>query len=547
MIKLWKRLGRPGQAQFSMALGLAALSGASAVFLLGLSGWFLTASALSGLIGAGLIFNHLFPSAGVRAAAFSRVLSRYGEQLVGHDATLTLSAKLRPRLFTAGAMSVRGLTPLPSADLSLLLDDVEAAEGGFLKVLVPAATVLASVIIAVSLAFAADPVLAVIILLAVAVVSWAIPARAVRRARDSASRHAEAAATAREHVARLVENAVELDVIGALPDACAAAQMRLEAQQSRLDQMEKPFRGLGAINTFVGTGLALTFVWRAATGNVDLALASGAALALIAAFEACSAMVKVLDAAPRAAESSGRLLDRIDTPACIEEAEPATAESLGSVFPIVFDGLVASAAAQAPQIGPVSARIEPHMLIELTGPSGCGKTTLAETLMRLQPPVRGNLSYGGVPADRLRIASVLERIACAPQMPAFLPGTLRDQFHLANPSATDTQIQAVLATACADGFIAKTDDGLESRFDDGQGRFSGGELRRIGLARALLADPQLLILDEPFAGLDPKLAKGVSDRLAAWAMQGERAILLLQHSPSGFAWPELKRSSLALG
>ncbi len=128
MIKLWIRLGKPGQTQFASALGLAALSGASAVFLLGLSGWFLTAAALAGLAGTGLIFNHLFPSAGVRAAAFSRVLSRYGEQLVGHDATLKLSATLRPQLFSAGALSMRGLTPLASADLSLLLDDVEAAE-----------------------------------------------------------------------------------------------------------------------------------------------------------------------------------------------------------------------------------------------------------------------------------------------------------------------------------------------------------------------------------------------------------------------------------
>jgi len=547
MIKLWKRLGMPGQTQFASALGLAALSGASAVFLLGLSGWFLTAAALAGLAGTGLIFNHLFPSAGVRAAAFSRVLSRYGEQLVGHDATLKLSATLRPQLFSAGALSMRGLTPLPSADLSLLLDDVEAAESGFLRVLAPAATVLASVIVAIGFAFAADPLLALITIAAVAVASWAIPARAARRGRNAATRHADDAASAREHVARLVENAVELDVIGALPQACAAAQTRLEAQQSQLDRMEKPFRGLGAFNTLIGTGLALAFLWRASTSDIHLAFAAGAALALMAALDACAAMVKVLDAAPRAAESADRLLKRIDRPAAIAEPDQASAATLTALFPIVLDGLVASAAPQSPRIGPVSVRIAPHTLVDLTGPSGCGKTTLAETLMRLQPPVRGDLSYGGIPASRLRIASILERIASAPQLPAFLPGTLREQFHLANPAATDAQINAALAIAGADGFIARTPDGLAARFDDGEGMFSGGELRRIGLARALLADPQLLILDEPFAGLEPRLAESVSNRLAAWALNGERAILLLQHGPSRFAWPGLNRAHIALG
>ena len=85
-------LGRPAKRRFALALLLSALAGASSIILLGLSGWFLTAAAVAGSAGAGYVFNHLYPSAGVRAAAFSRVLTKYGEQLIGHDATLSLSA-----------------------------------------------------------------------------------------------------------------------------------------------------------------------------------------------------------------------------------------------------------------------------------------------------------------------------------------------------------------------------------------------------------------------------------------------------------------------
>ena len=109
MIRLWTRLGRPYAGRILLAGGLAAGGGLMAALLLGVSGWFLTASALAGASGAGLAFNHLYPSATVRGTAMGRILSRYAEQLVGHDATLRLSARLRRRLFEATARSRTGL------------------------------------------------------------------------------------------------------------------------------------------------------------------------------------------------------------------------------------------------------------------------------------------------------------------------------------------------------------------------------------------------------------------------------------------------------
>ena len=176
MLKLWKLLGRPAKVRFGLALLLSALAGASSIALLGLSGWFLTAAAIAGSAGAGYVFNHLYPSAGVRGAAFSRVLTRYGEQLIGHDATLSLSAQLRPRLFAAGAATQRGFTSMPARELSSLIDDVDAAEAGFLRVYSPAAAVIASIAVALGFVFASDWISGLLTLAAFLCAAWIFPA-----------------------------------------------------------------------------------------------------------------------------------------------------------------------------------------------------------------------------------------------------------------------------------------------------------------------------------------------------------------------------------
>ena len=115
MMRLWNLLDAPGKAAFIGAIALSALASIAGIILLGLSGWFLTASGLAGAAGAGLVFNHLYPSAGVRLAAFLRVTARYGEQIAGHDAILRLSSALRAQLFERGAQAGRGLSPMAAA------------------------------------------------------------------------------------------------------------------------------------------------------------------------------------------------------------------------------------------------------------------------------------------------------------------------------------------------------------------------------------------------------------------------------------------------
>lgn len=529
MIRLWRLLGYPARLRLLLALVLSAAAGCFGIVLMGLSGWFLTAAALAGASGAGYVFNHLYPSAGVRASAFGRVLTRYGEQIVGHDATLSLSAELRPRLFAASAASQRGFAPMPAKELSTLIDDVDAAEAGFLRVFSPAAAILASMLVALGFAFAADAAVGSLTLVLFALAGFLFPFLAVKRTQQAASELASRGDAVRERTARLVENAVELDIVGALGRESSDVLQSLDDWIDLQDRIDAPYRRLGILTGLFGGGAALFMLWRALSGEVDLALAVGAALATIAAFDATAAMVKILEAVNRSGLAARRLADRIEQEETPWNTARDRAKSLETVFPLKAEGLKVRAASSAPEIGPLSFEIGPGEIVQLVGPSGCGKTTVAESLMRLQPLIAGTLSYGPVACNDVRIASVLRRIAIAPQLPAFLPGTLADQLRLANPEATEDEMTRALKTACALDFVTRRGDGLETWFSEDRLPFSGGELRRIGIARALLADPDLLILDEPLAGLQGSLGRKLSGHLAAWAGQEGRSLLVLVH------------------
>ena len=546
MLKLWRTLGRPARKRFMLALLLSALAGASSVILLGLSGWFLTAAALAGASGAGYVFNHLYPSAGVRGAAFSRVLTRYGEQLVGHDATLSLSARLRPDLFAASAATQRGFTSMPARELSALIDDVDAAEAGFLRVFSPAAAVLAGAVVALGFLFASDWLTGLIALAAFICSGWAFPALAVRQSHQAAERLTQQAEEAREKTARLVENAIELDILGALPAEAGQARDSLDRQMHARDAIEAPYRNLGAFTATVGLCLALMVLWRAGATQSGIAMATGAALAAMAAFEASGTMLKVFDARARSGVAAKRLAGRLERREADWDPPLDQATPLETLFPLVATKLETRAAPSAPRVGPLSFTIHPGMLVRFLGASGTGKTTLAETLMRLHPAVSGDLSYADIPAASVRIASVLEHMAISPQFPAFLPGTLAGQLRLAAPAADDEALWTALTTACADDFVRAKPEGLETRFTEGDPPFSGGELRRIGLARALLAEPEILVLDEPFAGLEPALASRLAGNLSDWAHQAPRSLILLGHKETRETFDGLKPLTLWL-
>ncbi|MEO1642786.1 MAG: hypothetical protein AAFR74_05570, partial [Pseudomonadota bacterium] len=266
MLKLWSDLGGPRRNLILYSLCLSIIAGASGVFLLGLSGWFLTSTAIFGAAGLGLSFNHFYPSSGIRAAAFGRVISRYFEQVLGHQATLGLSADLRAKVFERQAKAARGTQSLPSAEMSSLIDDIEAVEAGFLRVYLPIVAVIAGGLLAIGFVALSSLISAVIAVAALLLVAWYLPARAAKQSQEASKTLAQKQERARNQVAQLVDNAIELDVIGALPTVADESALSLDDILDKRRKIERPFFWIGGITAATsGCVILLIFLFSGPT------------------------------------------------------------------------------------------------------------------------------------------------------------------------------------------------------------------------------------------------------------------------------------------
>ncbi|MGV6818898.1 MAG: amino acid ABC transporter ATP-binding/permease protein [Parvularcula sp.] len=526
--------------QIGFAILLAMLSGISSTALLGLSGWFLTAAGIAGGAGVGKAFNHLYPSAGVRGFAFGRVLARYAEQLVGHDATLRYSATLRASIFSAQARALRGFTPMPAKTLATLFDDVEAVESGFLRILLPAATVLASVVAAALVAGTSHLASAGLVLVGAVFGGLLVPGLAVRSTEALADHHARKTDLVRANLSAMIENAVELDVYGALPDQCHGIDAQMQAHQTSADRLERPFRRISPLNAALGGVIALAILLIVKDRGTGVPLAVAGALATLSAFDALGAMTRVMDALPRFRRAAHRLSSLLTHDPAVPAPSIDKAAPVPALLPIDLHELTPQAASTAARACAVSFTIRPKSVTLIEGRSGAGKTTLLETLLRLHPVEPGKLYYHGIDATETRPAAILAHAAMSPQFEAYIPGTLRDQFLLANPGATDEDIWRALTISGLDDVIKTRPEKLETILFEGDPGLSGGEMRRLSLARALINKPALLVLDEPFAGMEKGMAETIATRLTNWAAESDRALVIALHESLAVDWQPLR-------
>lgn len=486
---IWRVMARAGGMRRAMvATAAVLLAGAG---LLALSGWFISAAALAGLIGAGAVFDIFRPAASVRALAILRTATRYGERYSGHDATLRGVVNLRrPVLGGLAALDWDRLTRLRRGTaVNRVVADCDAQDGLPLRLVLP--------LIGGTVAFIGAGALVTALagwqialwtcgshLLGVAAVMiWALP----RARRLSAA----AAQAGRAHAAAVIDMMTardELAVHGRLPEAARAAlthDATARALQTRLDGVER------------GVVLALDLT-RAASAIGSLALAGqavalgqiGPAIAAMCFFLAL-ALAEVTAPLRRAIADYGRIMDAATriAPLLKPVLPEVPRQTPAGPLPLVLDGLV----------------VDQGQVLVLTGPSGAGKTTLLNALAGLAPPRGRHITLNGTPPTDWPEAALRDHVTLVPQRPALIAGSLRNNLSLAAPDATDAQMLQALAAVRLDHLR----DGLDLRIGPGGEDLSGGERRRLVLARALLRRPALLLLDEPTEGLDAPTAAAV--------------------------------------
>lgn len=174
--------------------------------------------------------------------------------------------------------------------------------------------------------------------------------------------------------------------------------------------------------------------------------------------------------------------------------------------------------------------IEPGAVTALVGPSGAGKSTIARLLMRLAEPTSGRVLCGGLPLDRIDAAAWRQRIAWVPQRPRLFAASVRENIRLGRPDASDEQVLQAARLAGALEIVQRLPRGLDTPLGEGAARrLSAGQRQRIALARAILRDASLLILDEPTAHLDEQGAGRIAELLPAIA--AGRTVVLIVHHP----------------
>ena len=483
-----------GRAAALAALVLLAGSG-----LLALSGWFITASAMAGLT-AGAMFDVFRPAASVRGLALIRTAARYGERMLGHDATLRAVADLR------GAV-LAGLAALPWPDMQRLrrgpalarvVADTDTLDGLALRIVLPAGAAVA----AFAGAFA----------LIAALAGWQMalwicgahlgPALAagiwgLRRSARLARRAARAEADFRGHALDLVAARDDLAVHGQLPariDRAMAAETRAAALAARLETTERAValsQELARIMAMAGAlGLGATGIRQGMFGPAIAAMCFFAAMALAEA----TAPLR------RAVADWGRIRDAADR----------VAPMLGQAMPPV----AATTPALPLQIAGV--QVGPGDVLAIAGPSGAGKSTLLGRIAGLIPSAPGQpVTLAGRPIADWPEADLRAALVLVPQRVALIAGSLRENLALAAPDASDDDMREVLCALRLDQLRG----GLDLRLTDGGAGLSGGEMRRVALARALLRKPQILLLDEPTEGLDEATARIVMDNIFAYSEQ----------------------------
>ncbi|WP_155374307.1 amino acid ABC transporter ATP-binding/permease protein [Catellatospora vulcania] len=489
----------------------------------------------------------------VRALAIGRGVLRYVERLASHDAVLRMVTEVRARIFAA----LVDRPPARRADaLSRMVSDVDAVQDLVIRVMLPMAAAGLVAVAAVGTAMFADPAVALVLLAGLLVTGVALPLLAARLARHGAARLAPLRAAYAVDTVDLVHGAADLAAFGARPEY----EARGTAHAAELARVERAL----ALRSFAVDAAATTLGAVTAMAVMITALSRGLpgvwlAVLAVATLATGELALSLLAAARKGAEIQGslrRVAELLDEPAAAADGGLPVPD--GSVHLRLRGAGVRYRADAAPALHDIDLDLPPGRRIAVVGPSGAGKSTLLALLTGAITPDSGTATAEPAHAARSTDPTAengdTDGSALAPsapgvgmpiaafdrhQWPAAVTGLLadahlfhasvRDNLLLGRPDATEDELVAACRTAGLGDWVDA--HGLDVRVGEDGAELSGGQRQRLALARAVLADPQVLLLDEPTEGLDPAQADAVL--AAVLAHRRGRSVVLVTHRLSG--------------
>jgi ATP-binding cassette, subfamily C, bacterial CydC len=525
-------LSRPHAARLAAAAVLGALAIGAGIGLLATSGYLISRAAQRPPI-----LELSVAIVAVRFFGVSRAVLRYLERLAGHDATLRALGTMRARLFARLEPLVPGGLPgVRTGDLlSRFVADVDELQNLWLRAAGPMAVALLAGALAVAIAAVALPAAALVLAASLVTAGVALPAVGLTAARAASRRESPARARLQAELVEALAGAPELVAYGAADhaaariDACDGALLRHRRRTALVSAFAE-----GAVTALAGlavVGVLVVSVPAVSGGTLSGVFLGMLALLALGAFEAVRPLPTAAAHLAGTAQSARRVLDLTDrTPPVADPESPLAPPRAGHIR---MRGVRARYGDGHWVLDGADLELRPGRTVALTGPSGAGKTTLANLLVRFRDPDAGSVELDGADLRLYAQADVRRIVGLAGQDAHLFPTSIRENLRIARTDATDAELTDALRRAHSADWVASLPDGLDTRLGDGGTGVSGGQRQRLALARALLADVRVLVLDEPAAHLDAAAAAALTHELLQTARTEGIGVLLITHRRAG--------------
>ena len=523
------KLFKPHWKPIILGIFLSIITVLSSVSLLAASGWFLASMAVAGV--AKTSMNYFTPSASIRMLALIRAFGRYAERLVNHYATLEILADLRYWFYgKIEPLAPAVLHKYHSGDIfSRIKADIDTLENLYVRIIVPTITALVTGSLFVYFASLYDKKLAIIEAFGLLLAGFIIPIILLALSYKTGRETIRVMAKLREHSVDSIQGLGELMIYGATKKQAKKIE-ELSINLSKMQHKMSIYNAFAQASLMAIVGVCIVLVMIVAVPLIRDAQMPAVNIAMLtlfvmASFEAVMGMSQVFGLLPETIAAGRRVFEIVDSKPLV--IEPKSPSSKIDNFDIVFDKVCFSYD-DAKLLKNLSFRLKEGEKIAIVGRSGVGKSTIVNLISRFYTHDKGEITIGGLPIQSLQSENLREYISVASQQNQIFNKTIRDNLLIAKPDASQEELDEVCKVAHIYDFIKTLPDGFDTWMDELGHNFSGGQKRRLVVARALLKPAKILILDEPGEGLDRETEKKMLR--AVFEYKKSTSIVVISHT-----------------